>query len=86
MASNPPLSGPPEHDSGPPGIGEAARKWPAYFLRFGARWLNALAAAVLDALLVRRSRSTFEAAFAARGDVFRLRAITPPFYLVSVIA
>jgi hypothetical protein len=38
--------------------------------RFGARWLRALAAAVFDALLVRPSRSTFEAADAALVLVF----------------
>lgn len=33
------------------------------------RWANALAAAVLDALLVRPSRRTLEAALAARAEV-----------------
>lgn len=37
----------------------------------GARWLSALAAAVFDVLLVRPSRSTLDAAFAALALVFR---------------
>jgi len=44
-------------------------------LRFGARWLRALPATVRDALPVRRSRSTFEAALAAFAPVLRLRGI-----------
>jgi hypothetical protein len=46
---------------------------------FGARCERADPAAVFEALLVRRSRSTFEAAFAAFGEVFRWPAI----YLLS---
>ena len=41
-----------------------------YFGRLGARWLSALAAAVFEALLVRPSRSTFDAADAAFALVF----------------
>lgn len=46
----------------------------AYFLgaRFGARCESADPAAVFDARLVRPSRKTFDAAFAARAEVFRL--------------
>ncbi|WIM87899.1 hypothetical protein PT015_24290 [Candidatus Mycobacterium wuenschmannii] len=55
------------------------RSFQSYFLPFapdfGARWLSAEAAAVFDALLVRPSRSTFEAALAAFALVF-LPAIT----------
>jgi len=40
----------------------------------GARWLSAEPAAVFDALLVRPSRSTLEAALAALMLVFRLFA------------
>lgn len=47
--------------------------------RFGARWLSALPAAVLDALPVRPSLSTFEAALAALALVFRLLAILISF-------
>lgn len=46
--------------------------------RFGARCDSADAAAVLDALLVRPSRSTFDAARPARALVFRDLAIGPP--------
>lgn len=42
-----------------------------YLPRFGARWLKALAAAVLDTFEVRPSRNTFEAALAALALVFR---------------
>lgn len=59
-----------------------------YFLRavraFGAACDNALPAAVFDGLLVRPSRKTFEAAFAARGLVFRLPGIAyTPFQSVN---
>jgi hypothetical protein len=40
--------------------------------RFGARCESADPAAVFDARLVRPSRKTFDAAFAARAEVFRL--------------
>jgi hypothetical protein len=49
-----------------------------YFRFFGARCDSADAAAVFDALLVRPSRSTFDAAFAAFAEVFRCLAILCP--------
>lgn len=51
-----------------------ARSAPSYFFPrpLGARWESALPAAVFEALLVRPSRSTLEAALAALGEVFRL--------------
>jgi len=59
-----------------------------YFF-FGARWLSAEPAAVFDALLVRPSRSTFDAAFAAFALVFRpfgVGTISPPSVLNSLRA
>lgn len=50
----------------------------AYFGRLGARWLRALAAAVFDALLVRPSLSTFDAADAAFALVFLALVMRPP--------
>ena len=53
-----------------------------YFLRlppdFGARGLNAEAAAIFDALLVRPSRNTLGAAFAAFAPVFLPAILSPP--------
>lgn len=51
--------------------GRAARRTQLLPPRLGARCDRAEPAAVFDALLVRPSRSTFEAAFAALGLVFR---------------
>ena len=46
-----------------------------FFPRLGARCESALAAAVFDALLVRPSRNTFEAALPALADVLRFLAM-----------
>ena len=56
------------------GSGSPTRRHRFPFL--GARWLSADPAAVFDALLVRPSRSTFDAALAARALVFLPRAIS----------
>lgn len=56
----------------------ACRFGPNYFFRRGARCERALAAAVLDVLLVRRSRRTLDAALAARDPVFLLLAMLVP--------
>lgn len=53
------------------GPGRRSTRGRGYLDRFGARWLRALAAAVLEAAEVRPSRSTFDAAEAAFGLVFR---------------
>jgi len=47
-----------------------------FFFFFGARCESAEAAAVFEALLVRLSRITFEAALPAFADVFRCLAIS----------
>jgi hypothetical protein len=49
-----------------------------FFFLLGARWLNAEPAAVFDVLLVRPSRSTFDAALAAFALVFRFLATNSP--------
>ena len=64
-------------DAGGPAKGWCPSDRGAYFAFFGARWLRADPAAVFDVLLVRPSRSTFEAADAALALVFRGFVICP---------
>ena len=54
-----------------------------YFVFLDGVCANALAAAVLEALLVRPSRKTFDAALAARLEVcFVLAIYSPPFVVL----
>ena len=55
-----------------------------YFPFLFGRWDKALAAAVLDALLVRLSRRTFEAAVAAFEDVTLSFDISTASFLIQV--
>lgn len=55
-----------------------------YFPFLFGRWDKALAAAVLDALLVRLSRRTFEAAVAAFEDVTLSFDISTASFLIKI--
>jgi hypothetical protein len=59
-------------------LGGRGKTWPGIYFFLGARCERAEAAAVFDALLVRPSRKTFDAAFAAFADVCRCLATLYP--------